>query len=49
MTNNKGGFLDPDPVNGRDAIIKGVGSVREDVKVTFDYPVLSKESVLLLE
>ena len=49
MTNNKGGFVDPDPVNGRDAIIKGVGSVREDVKVTFDYPVLSKESILLLE
>ena len=35
--------------NGRDCIIKGVGDVRENVKITYDYPILSKEAVILVE
>ena len=49
VTENKGGFIDPQPENGRDAIIKGVGTVREDVKITYKYPVISTESVLAVE
>ena len=49
ITQSKGGFFDPDPENGRDCIIKGVGDVRENVKITYDYPILSKEAVILVE
>ena len=49
VTANKGGFIDPEPLNGRDGVIKGVGAVREDIKVTYNTPVLSTESVLMVE
>ena len=49
LTQNKAGFIDPEPANGRDCIIKGIGDVREDVKVTYKYPVLSEEATILIE
>ena len=49
LTNNKGGFVDPEVINGRDTIIQGVGDVREDIKLTYKYPVLTEESILMVE
>ena len=49
LTQNKAGFIDPEPANGRDCIIRGIGDVREDVKVTYKFPVLSEESAILIE
>ena len=48
-TQNKGGFVDPEPLNGRDPVLHGVGDVQEDIKITYKTHVLSEESVLMVE
>ena len=46
---NKGGFVDPELENGRDAILKGIGDVIEKVEVIEKQVELSKTSPLMVE
>jgi len=47
--NNKGGFIDPAPVNGRDAILKGIGAVKEKVTIVDKAVILDDKSALMVE
>ena len=49
LTQNKAGFIDPEPANGRDCIIRGIGDVREDVKVTYKFQFFPKNPLYLLK
>jgi len=49
LSDNKGGFINPDPKNGRDAILQGIGDVKEKVTVVDKRVLLDKKSTLMVE
>lgn len=44
---NRGGFIDPDKVNGRDSLIQGIGSTEQEF--AFENKVLSDKTALLVK